>query len=112
MMSHVRLAACKAPNSCDPLKGNTFKINLSDNVQGIDGATVTIADDLSYTIRTPGHPDQNGQLTPDGPNRYRYSEPGPPPITGRLNCIMGVWYFNDKTTGGEGEAGSLELQNS
>ncbi len=107
MISHLKLIANKAPNSCPQLKGKTFDITLAQNVQGIAGATVAIKNDLSYTIKTPGRPDQSGQLTPDGPNRYKYNEAGPPPITGRLNCIAGTWYFNDKSTGG-GEAGALE----
>ena len=78
MISHLKLLARKAPNTCPPLKGNTFKIHLDESVEGIDGATVKIEDDLSYTIRTPGRPDQSGQLTPRGPNRYKYREPGPP----------------------------------
>lgn len=109
MMSHIKLVACKAPNECDPLKGNTFKIHLGEGVQGIAGATVTIANDLSYVIKTPGYPDQSGDLEPDGDNRYKYTEPGSPPITGRLTCIAGTWYFNDRIQGGGGETGTLEL---
>lgn len=109
MMSHVKLVACKAPNDCDALKGNTFKIHLSQAVNPIEGATVKIADDLSYTIKTPGHPDQTGQLTEDGPNRYKYEEAGPPKIIGRLNCFLGKWNFSDSLDHGTGETGYLEL---
>lgn len=108
MISHLELVACKAPNNCTALKGNTFNITLSEGIQGIAGATVTIKDDLSYTIKTPGRPDQTGQLTETGPNRYKYNEAGPPPVTGRLNCIAGTWYFGDQIQGG-GESGVLEL---
>lgn len=107
MIIHL-LAARKAPDGCPPLRGKKFNIKLDPSVQGIDGATVEIADDLTYTIKTPNRPDQTGRLKRISDIMYKYREPGPPRIKGRLICLDGKWVFADHAPNGGGESGELE----
>jgi hypothetical protein len=106
MISHLELSQIKMKASCPLLGGKTFVINQTVGGTPVPGTTVEIANNLSYVVKTPGAPDQSGQLTKVNDSLYKYREAGPPVVKGVLVCFGGVWSFNDKLP--NSESGTIE----
>ena len=88
----------KAPARCPALAGQTFEV-LDGVMDTSLSGTVTINNDLTYTV-TVGGQTQSGQLTPVTEGKeYTYHEDGPPVVDGVLKCVAGKWHFQDNAPG-------------